>query len=230
MSFIEVYFNSSLQDTIEVSDHPVSIGRAAHNQIQINNKGVSLLHAVITKKDKEWYVEDLNSTNSTFLNGVKVEGKKQLKFGDTVSICKHELKFVNARSQVAQAKHAGGQQQEDEERTIMVRAPRAESLETKPKVHNCQLLVYGEARNINKLLLSKDSYTIGKAKECDLRVGGWFTPKYIAELIRIGESYYLSPISRRLVKVNGRDAVTRMKLSNDDNIQIKKMLLKFVQE
>ncbi len=228
MSFIEVYFNSSLQNTIEISGETVSVGRAEHNQIQIDNKGVSLLHAVITKKGNIWFIEDLNSTNGTYLNGVKVVEKQLIKFGDTISICKHDLKFVSSRNQTAPVRAIT--QTEDDDRTIMLKNNRSEQTATTPKLHNCQLLVHGETRNINKLLLNRDNYTVGKSKENDLCVGGWFTPRTIAEISRLGDSYYLSPLVNRLIKINGREPYSRVKLNNDDNITIKKLSLKFVEE
>lgn len=228
MSFIEVYFNSSLQNTIEISGETVSVGRADHNQIQIDNKGVSLLHAVISKKGNNWFIEDLNSTNGTYLNDVKIAEKQLIKLGDTIGIGKHNLKLVNTRSQVAPARAVP--QFEDADRTIMLNHNRSEPSVKKPRLHHCQLLVHGEIRNINKLLLNRDSYTIGKGKVNDLRVGGWFTPNIIAEISRLGDSYYLTPLANRQVKINGRVIYSRVKLINDDNITTKKMTLKFVSE
>lgn len=229
MSFIEIYFNSSLQDAVEIKTSTVSIGRASYNQVQIDNKGISLLHAVITQNDKEWLIEDLNSTNGTYLNGVKVEGKQKIKFGDTITICKHDLRFVSTRSHVAQSDTGQSSlPSDDSDRTLMIGS--SQSAENSSKATNCSLLVHGEQRNINKLLLNKDYYAIGKGKQCDLRVGGWFTPKLIAEITRLGNNYYLSPRVKKLVKVNGHSISAQMKLSNDDSVTIKKMLLKFVAE
>jgi pSer/pThr/pTyr-binding forkhead associated (FHA) protein len=229
MSFIEVYFNSSLQETIELINDPISIGRAGHNQICIDNKGISLMHAVVTKITDVWYIEDLNSTNGTFLNGVKVEGRQAIKLGDTITICKHVLRVVDSRSKQTQARAV--KQDDFGDRTIMVSAPRAEQTESPSVVnHSCHLLVSGEVRGINKLLLNKDSYRIGKARENDLRIGGWFTAKLIAEIMRIGDHYYLSPVKMKSVKLNGRVVNSRCKLSNDDIIIIKKLTMKFIVE
>ena len=224
MSYIEIYFNSSLQNVIEIESDAVSIGRASYNQVHIDNKGVSLLHAAISKQDKEWFIEDLNSTNGTYLNGVKLTGKQKIKFGDTISICKHDLKFVDSPSVISHVEEAP--QSDDGDRTLMV-GNRGGHVQ---RANNCVLLMHGEARNINKLLLNRDYYAIGKGKKCDIRVGGWFTPKLIAEIVRLGDNYYLSPIVKKHLRLNGREVDSQIKLSNDDNITIKKLLLKFVEE
>lgn len=226
MCFIEIYFNSSLKKTVDISGTTVSLGRAAHNQIQIDNKGVSLVHAVLTKVNNNWFIEDLNSTNGTFLNNIKVEGRQAIKFGDTISICKHQLKFVNHGSQ--SATENTNTEVEDADRTIVLQGHQPTS--AGPKLHNCQLLVRGESRNIQKILLNRSSYTIGKSNDNDLRVGGWFTPAMVAEISRLGDSYYLTPLANRLIKINGRKPLSRVKLTNDDNIIIKKLHLKFVEE
>ncbi|MCK9606910.1 MAG: FHA domain-containing protein [Methylomonas sp.] len=226
MSFIEVYFNSALRNTVEIENNSASIGRASYNPIQIDNKGVSLLHAVITRQDNEWFIEDLNSTNGTYLNGGKVLGKQKIKFGDTISICKHDLKFARERSRVGSVSNT--YQSDDSDRTVMV--GNNPSSTSQANTSNCYLLVHGERRNINKLLLNKDSYAIGNSKLSDIRVGGWFTPKLVAEISRIGNNYYLFPRKYSLVKLNGQSLNTQSKLSNDDSIIIKKLLLKFVEE
>lgn len=232
MSFIEIYFNSALRNTVEIENNSASIGRASYNPIQIDNKGVSLLHAVITRQDKEWFIEDLNSTNGTYLNGVKVLGKQRIKFGDTISICKHDLKFASERSRAGPV--ANTYQSDDSDRTVMLgnnpAAAGAAAAVGQANTSNCYLLVHGEKRNINKLLLNKDSYAIGNSKASDIRVGGWFTPKLVAEISRIGNNYYLFPRKSSLIKLNGRSLNTQSKLNNDDSIIIKKLLLKFVEE
>uniref|UniRef100_A0A832MPQ8 FHA domain-containing protein n=1 Tax=Pseudothermotoga hypogea TaxID=57487 RepID=A0A832MPQ8_9THEM len=47
---------------------------------------VSRRHARFTKENGVWYVEDLKSTNGTYVNGIKIEQKHPLKDGDTVSL------------------------------------------------------------------------------------------------------------------------------------------------
>ncbi|MCQ8104047.1 FHA domain-containing protein [Methylomonas sp. SURF-2] len=226
MSFIEIYFNSALRHTVEIDSDSASIGRAGYNPIQIDNKGVSLLHAVITRQDKEWFIEDLNSTNGTYLNGVKLTGKQKIRLGDTISICKHDLKFVGQRSRSGPVANAS--LSDDGDRTVMLgNNPASTSVSN---TSNCYLLVHGEKRNLNKILLNRDYFAIGNGKHSDIRVGGWFTPKLVAEISRIGNNYYLFPRKSRLVKLNGQALNTQVKLSNDDTIAVKKLLLKFMEE
>ncbi|MFC1609847.1 sigma 54-interacting transcriptional regulator [Myxococcota bacterium] len=68
--------------------HPnmnVTIGREAPCDIEIRDRGLSRHHARVTTTDDGIWVEDLGSTNGTFVNGQKVE-RSQVKFGDQVAL------------------------------------------------------------------------------------------------------------------------------------------------
>ncbi len=65
---------------------PISIGRVPDNKVHLAAATVSKKHAVIHRtKGLRWYIEDLKSSNKTYLNGVEVE-KAVIKPGDKISI------------------------------------------------------------------------------------------------------------------------------------------------
>ena len=63
-----------------------TVGRAAGCQITLDDTYVSQLHARVFSKDGSWYVEDLGSTNGTYLNTKRVAGALAIKRGDRVKI------------------------------------------------------------------------------------------------------------------------------------------------
>jgi pSer/pThr/pTyr-binding forkhead associated (FHA) protein len=85
-------FNDKILKTIESDKHEIIIGRNAENDIVIENLAVSKLHARIVKQDEAYYIEDLNSTNGTYLNKIKIT-KKDLKNNDIISVGKHSLEI-----------------------------------------------------------------------------------------------------------------------------------------
>ena len=85
-------FNDKILKTIESDKNEFLIGRNADNDIVIENLAVSKLHARIVKKDGSYYIEDLNSTNGTYLNKVRIT-KKDLKNRDIIIIGKHSLEI-----------------------------------------------------------------------------------------------------------------------------------------
>ncbi|HZK20067.1 MAG TPA: FHA domain-containing protein [Treponemataceae bacterium] len=66
----------------------ITIGRAADNDVIIDNKLASRHHALIQRIKNAFYLKDLGSTNGTVLNGKKIPVSKYVKLqkGDTVSI------------------------------------------------------------------------------------------------------------------------------------------------
>jgi pSer/pThr/pTyr-binding forkhead associated (FHA) protein len=64
-----------------------TVGRAAGCQITLDDTYVSQLHARVFSKDGAWYVEDLGSTNGTYLNTKRVSSTAlAVKRGDRIKI------------------------------------------------------------------------------------------------------------------------------------------------
>jgi pilus assembly protein CpaF len=63
----------------------ISIGRDNTNMIVINDAEVSRRHARMEFRDAKYMIQDLGSTNGTFVNGSRISGIQALNSGDTVS-------------------------------------------------------------------------------------------------------------------------------------------------
>jgi predicted component of type VI protein secretion system len=79
---------------IQLSKERMTIGRKPHNDIQIDNLAISGEHAVIVTMLNDSFLEDLGSTNGTFVNGQSVK-KHFLQNGDTIELGKYRLKYIN---------------------------------------------------------------------------------------------------------------------------------------
>jgi hypothetical protein len=64
----------------------LTLGRAAGCQVTLDDTYVSQLHARIFQRDGELFVEDLGSTNGTYLNRAKVSGPMAMKPGDRLQV------------------------------------------------------------------------------------------------------------------------------------------------
>jgi hypothetical protein len=78
---------------IPLTKERTSIGRKAHNDIQIDNLAISGEHAVIVAILNDAFLEDLNSTNGTYVNGQSIK-KHVLKDNDVVELGKYRIKFL----------------------------------------------------------------------------------------------------------------------------------------
>jgi len=70
-----------------------TIGRLPDNDIRIDNPAVSGHHSLIINILNDSFLEDLNSTNGTYVNG-KLIKKHALQHGDVVTAGHHQLRFV----------------------------------------------------------------------------------------------------------------------------------------
>jgi pSer/pThr/pTyr-binding forkhead associated (FHA) protein len=86
--------NQSVLGDFSLDKERLLIGRKPENDIQVDNLAVSGQHAAIITILNDSFLEDLDSTNGTFVNG-KLVKKHALKHGDVITIGKHELKYVN---------------------------------------------------------------------------------------------------------------------------------------
>ena len=64
----------------------LSIGRSRDSDVQISDRYASSLHARVFERGGRYFVEDMNSTNGTLLNGATLHGEAELIDGDTVQI------------------------------------------------------------------------------------------------------------------------------------------------
>ena len=83
---------------IALTKERMSIGRKASNDIQIDNLAISGEHAAVVTILNDSFLEDLNSTNGTLVNGQPAK-KHFLKNGDVVELGKYKLKYVAEQAQ-----------------------------------------------------------------------------------------------------------------------------------
>lgn len=75
-----------------------SIGRAPGNIVVLTKAYTSAEHALVSRRGRQWWIEDLASRNGTWLNGVKLDAPAVISPGDVVRIGGTELKLELASS------------------------------------------------------------------------------------------------------------------------------------
>ncbi len=77
---------------VQLTKDRTTLGRRPYNDIVIDNLAVSGEHAVIQLVDGEAVLEDLNSTNGTYINGKAIK-KQPLQNNDSIEIGKYKIRF-----------------------------------------------------------------------------------------------------------------------------------------
>lgn len=203
--------------TLVLDKERVTIGRHADNDISLNDKAVSGYHAVIITILADSFLEDLDSTNGTLVNGKQI-AKHPLCSGDTVVIGRNSLIY-----------ECDQQDGEDFEKTMILRPAQAAvamnmssavgSSEGKPQT--ARLRVEGGSNAGRELELTKALTTIGKPGV------------QVAAITKRADGYYIVHVGgaaggmRPLVNGSEIDAQAR-KLSANDLIELAGTKMKFV--
>ena len=94
MARLVLSLDGQLLAEYNMSRERYTIGRLPDNDIRIDNAAVSGHHALIINILDDSFLEDLNSTNGTYVNG-KIVKKHALQHGDVVTVGHHALRFVD---------------------------------------------------------------------------------------------------------------------------------------
>jgi pSer/pThr/pTyr-binding forkhead associated (FHA) protein len=78
---------------VQITKDKTTLGRRPYNDMVIDNLAVSGEHAVLQMVGNDVFIEDLNSTNGTYINGKAVK-KQLLAHNDTVEIGKYKIKYL----------------------------------------------------------------------------------------------------------------------------------------
>ncbi|MHB0996608.1 MAG: FHA domain-containing protein [Elusimicrobiales bacterium] len=200
-------FETAFIKEIKLDRPAFSLGRKPDNDIVLDNAAVSGHHCKMYESGGTWFVEDLNSTNGTFVNNKKVL-KAGLKPGDTVTIVKHSLVYV------------------DESGAAAVQSPANAPLPAqRPKTPQGALEVLENPADGRKEFdLTALSTYIGKSAQAAVpyKAGGLFGggPELAVVITMRPEGYYLNPIKEGYSKYNGNPLNEKVQLKDDDTIEV----------
>jgi FHA domain len=93
MAKIIVSLDDNLIKVVPLNKDRMTLGRRPYNDIVVDNLAVSGEHAALQVIGHDYFIEDLNSTNGTYINERKVK-RQILKNGDTIEIGKYAIKYI----------------------------------------------------------------------------------------------------------------------------------------
>lgn len=230
MAYLLVYEGETLREQKELNGARLSIGRAKDNDIVLANPHVSGHHAVIEREGDSFKLIDNASANGSFINGKRVQQSQSLELWQDIRIQDFVLKFrPRARLPGEQEGQLSVPDMVDERAAtqavdISKLGDLAKARERKTPTY-CLLMT--TPREEGKYPLSKVNFTIGKDKDCDIRVRGWFTPQVAAHIKRQNDGFYVFPKARGKVKINGSAVSRPIQLSEGDTLEVRGLSMLF---
>ena len=101
MARLILSLDSQVLAEYNMSKERYTIGRLPDNDVRIDNPAVSGHHSLIINILNDSFLEDLNSTNGTYVNG-KLIKKHALQHGDVITIGHHQLRFADQQTSDAE--------------------------------------------------------------------------------------------------------------------------------
>lgn len=198
-------------------DKHLMIGRLSDNDIVIENEAVSGKHAKIISKDDEYYIDDLNSTNGTFVNKKKITSH-MLKDEDIITIGKHELIFcLNEKCTLEETLLPY-------DYNTMYSTDATMALDVSKNRAYLSFLKGGQG----DVIIGDGGIKIGRDSDSDIFLRGFMTGRSTVMILNSGDGYFLScEKSKKKTKVNGTTIKGTIKLSNSDVIEIGSIKLIF---
>jgi two-component system, cell cycle response regulator len=98
---LEIY-GQNLGKRRDIIDDTIIIGRDENCHISVDDPSVSRKHLKIFKESRIFYIEDLGSTNKTYVNDEMVIGTKRLENGDRVKLGNTIFKFISSKDMEAE--------------------------------------------------------------------------------------------------------------------------------
>jgi pSer/pThr/pTyr-binding forkhead associated (FHA) protein len=111
MARLMLSLDGSILAEYNMNKERYTIGRLPDNDIRIDNPAVSGHHSLIINILNDSFLEDLNSTNGTYVNG-KLIKKHAMQHGDVITVGHHQLRFVDSQD--------GEAEQDEFEKTMVI--------------------------------------------------------------------------------------------------------------
>jgi pSer/pThr/pTyr-binding forkhead associated (FHA) protein len=199
MSKLILSFNGDFIKEFKLDKETLSIGRKPANDIHIDNLAVSGNHAKIFTILNESFIEDLDSTNGTYVDGNRIS-KHALNNGENIVIGTHGLKYVNE----------GTDSEEVDFEQTMVIHPDTDTSNNGPGPAKLQLM--SGVNSGKELQLTKILTTLGRPGV------------QVAAITRRPKGYFLIIVdageSNKMPLVNGEQINRQHPLSDGDIIQV----------
>lgn len=217
-------FNAAVIKEVAMDKDSISIGRKTDNDIAIDNPAISGHHCKLTMEGGGYYVEDLESTNGTFVNEKRIK-RSGLHHNDVIGLAKHAVVFLNEAEAAADA---GPSPSSDatmvltpQKQAEMVASSASAAKQAGPEKSGWLRIIKG-AVDVGEYELKGMSTYIGKSDRVQVQIKGsglfGSAPEVAASVHRKPEGYMLVAVTEGYPVVNGEKVANSVVLKEGDMI------------
>ncbi len=202
---------------VELTQSELVIGRAAPANLVIDNPEISRRHARLSYQQGKYILEDLGSSNGTFLNGLRVrdsqvltDGAEILLGGDVRLVFNQPSARVQSLDQLSSSK------------TMMESDLTAAGIQAAISNNPPDLLITIAGQDTKKYTLTKDRITLGRADDNDIVVASQIVSRHHAILQKtpLGYEIVMAPGVINRLTCQGSPVDERQLLSHEDVLRI----------
>ena len=217
----------------------LTIGRAPDNAVIIDNPAVSGHHARVFSESGAMILEDLNSTNGTFVNGQHTT-RRVLRSGDVLQVGKHHLVFEHVQEWAATPppqlpglgdtvyldtkQHRALMSSLDEARAQAAMRPVQKAAPALRRMGVLQVIA-GRAEQ-TEYDLEATTTLVGKSEDALVRLHGWFKPTVALAIARSSDGYVATLMGGRTT-INNEPLEKRQALQDGDVLNVNGLILEF---
>lgn len=237
MAKVYLKFNSAIIKEIKLDKDEITFGRKNGNDIVIDHPTISGFHGKIKKDGDNFVVEDLGSTNGTFLRGQKIKSGT-LKDGDQLGVAGHVLEFhisdntpittaplstppneqvlaasqdIEAQKQMLKDAMGIGKNPEKEPEGIIKKLPPGTGVVK---------IISGGVNGQTEVYLKELVTYIGTTDQAAIKIKGFLVPSLAAAISHRPEGYFLKAVKAGYPKVNGASINEQIYLESGALIEV----------
>lgn len=206
-------FNAAVIKEIPWDKETITVGRKPDNDVVIDNPAISGHHCKLVKQGSGFFVEDLESTNGTYLNEKRVK-TSGLSHNDVIGVAKHALVFVEDNpppapksAPVTEEKHDSTMVLTPQKQAELAAATAAASKAEGPQKVGWLRVLKGGADGVAEVELKGMSTYIGKSDRVQIQIKGsglfGSAPEVAASIHRKPEGFVLVAVADGYPVVNG---------------------------
>ena len=195
-----IRLNDTIIRTFSIHEgQTITIGRGEECDVTIDNIAISRKHISLRLKNDIYFLSDLGSINSSFVNDKKIENDEPVSESDTITFSKFTLSPIKKGESIDKinASIARDMMERDAE-TMCVpgkKEPTATGQRLAPKGDGHRItLLHGNAFPRELSLAGNIGLKIGRNPSCDLVVSGWMVAPAQAYIIKRESGYILIPM------------------------------------